>query len=120
MAKVLIVDDEPMCREFLSLAISKQGHDVQCAGSGHEAIEIGESFCPDVLIADWMLMDDLCGLEVSESLRESNPNMATIIITGFPSQELRIRAKESNVFAFLEKPFGLDVIREAVCRATMS
>ncbi len=120
MAKVLVVDDEPMYRENLQEVISDEGHDVEVAVNGHNAIEIGERFCPDVLIVDWMLQNDLSGLDVSESLRESNPRLTTIIITGFPAQKLRLQAEESKVFAFLEKPFELDDIRETVRRATKS
>ncbi len=118
MAKVLVVDDEPMYRENLQEVISEQGHDVEIARDGRSAIEVGERFCPDVLIVDWMLQNDLCGLEVSESLRESNPRLTTIIITGYPAQTIRVQAEESKVFAFLEKPFELDDIRETVRRAT--
>lgn len=120
MAKVLVVDDEPMYRENLQEVISEQGHDVETAQDGRSAIEVAERFCPDVLIVDWMLQNDLSGLEVSESLRESNPRLTTIIITGYPAQELRTRAEKSGVFAFLEKPFELDDIRETVRRATKS
>ncbi len=120
MAKVLVVDDEPMYRENLQEVISEQGHDVEMAHDDRSAIEVAERFCPDVLIVDWMLHNDLCGLEVSESLRESNPYLTTIIITGYPAQELRNQAEKSGVFAFLEKPFELDDIRETVRRATKS
>lgn len=120
MAKVLVVDDEPMYRENLQEVISDEGHDVEVADNGRNAIEIAERFCPDVLIVDWMLQNDLSGLEVSEFLRESNSRLTTIIITGYPAQELRGRAEKSGVFAFLEKPFELDDIRETVRRATKS
>ncbi len=120
MAKVLIVDDERMYRESLQEVISDEGHDVEIAVDGHDAVEIAKRFCPDVLIADWMLQNDVCGLEVSGSLREFNPRLTTIIITGYPAQELRTRAEKSKVFAFLEKPFELDELRDAVRKATKS
>ncbi len=120
MAKVLVVDDEPMYRENLQEVISEQGHDVETAHDGRSAIEVAKRSCPDVLIVDWMLQNDLCGLEVAETLQALNPRLATIIITGYPAQELRNQAEASKVFAFLEKPFELDDIREAVRRAKKS
>ena len=120
MAKVLIVDDEPMYRENLEEVISDEGHDVETADNGRNAIATCKRFCPDVLIVDWMLQNALSGMDVAGSLRVSNPRLTTIIITGYPSQELRVQAEKSGVFAFLEKPFGLDGIREIVRRATKS
>ncbi len=120
MAKVLIVDDEPMYREIIQEAISEQGHHVEVASDGHDATEISEHSCPDVLVVDWMLQNDRSGLEVSASLRESNPDLVTIIITGFPARELRAQAAEAHVFAFLEKPFELDDLRDTVRRAVRS
>ncbi len=120
MVKVLVVDDEPMYRKNLQGVIFDEGHDVEVAVNGDNAIEIAERFCPDVLIVDWMLQNDLCGLDVAETLRGLNPRLATIIITGYPSQELRIQADAFKVFAFLEKPFELDELREIVRRATKS
>ncbi len=120
MARVLVVDDEPMYRKNLQEVISDEAHEVETAHDGHSAIEIAERFCPDVLIVDWMLQNDLSGLDVSEALRASNPRLTTIIMTGYPAQELRVQAEESKVFAFLEKPFDLDDIRETVRRATKS
>lgn len=120
MARVLVADDEPTYREILKEVISEQGHDVEVAVDGHDAIKIAERFCPDVLIVDWMLQNNLCGLEVSESLRKLNPRLTTIIITGYPAQELRTRAEQAKVFAFLEKPFGLADLLDTVRRATKS
>ena len=118
MAKVLVVDDEVGYREGLRDVISDEGHDVEVAASSYDALEIAKRFCPDVLIVDWMLQNDLSGLDVSESLRESNPHLTTIIITGYPAQELRSQAEGFEVFAFLEKPFELDDIRNTVRKAT--
>ncbi len=114
MAKVLVVDDEPMYRKTLQEVLSAEGHNVEIAADGRSAIEIGQRFDPDVLIADWILQSSLSGLEVSEALRVTSPGLRTIIITGFPAKKLRVAAKKSGVFAFLEKPFELDVIRETV------
>ena len=50
-------------------------------------LDMGRRNPPDVLIADWMLTDDLCGLEIAELLRGSNPTMKAINISGYPSSE---------------------------------
>lgn len=114
MSKVLIVDDEQHYREHLAAALSRDGHEVRTALSGREAIALGCRFRPDVLIADWMLRNHVHGLNVSDALRAVLPDLRTIVITGFPSAELRDSAKEAGVGEFIEKPFDLERMRTAV------
>lgn len=116
MSKVLIVDDEQHYREHLSTALSRDGHEVVTAASGREAIALGCRFRPDVLIADWMLKNHIHGLSVSDALRAVLPDLRTIMITGFPSSELRSAAAEAGVGEFIEKPFDLGQMRIAVRR----
>ena len=108
MGKVLIVDDEEAYCVYLARALLHEGHLVQTALSGHQGIELGTQFLPHVLIADWMLMNDHDGLDVAEALRRKNPDLKTIIITGYLSARLRREVQEANLFGFLEKPFELD------------
>ncbi len=62
MTKVLVVDDEPGYRKALQEVIAAAGNSVEVAANSHDAFEIAERFCPDVLIVDWMLENALCGL----------------------------------------------------------
>jgi CheY-like chemotaxis protein len=117
MAKVLIVDDEESYRDSLVWLVSGEGHDVRAAASGRDAIQIGRKMQPDVLIVDWMLGDRVDGIEVAETLREDRPDVKTIIITGYPSPELRTKAEHAGVWALLEKPFSVQDIRDALRRA---
>jgi CheY-like chemotaxis protein len=63
MANVLVVDDEEVYRTYLSGWLTRDGHEVQIASNGQEAIEIGKAFPPDVLIVDWMLKNEYYGLQ---------------------------------------------------------
>ena len=117
MAKVLIVDDEESYRDHLSRAVTREGHDVDTAHNGRTAVEVGACFQPDVLIVDWMLKSSLNGLDVSNVLRRANPNLLTIIISGYPLAEFAALAERAGVFACLDKPFDLDELRDVVRRA---
>jgi len=64
-----------------------------------------------------MLKNHARGLQVSETLRRVRPNIQTILITGFPSTDLREQAEESDVFAFFAKPFDLDALTISVDQA---
>jgi DNA-binding response OmpR family regulator len=112
--KVLIVDDEPSYREYLERYLTREGYDVRSASSGQEALRIGKDFAPRVILADWMLKDQIHGLEVAETLRESTPDLRILLMTGFPSAEIRMEAERAQVFRFLEKPFGLEEVTAAI------
>lgn len=120
MARLLILDDEQSYREYLQRYLVREGHEVRTAASGPEALSVAEGFEPDVLLADWMLKDDMHGLEVGMALRERIPNMRILLMTGFPSSEIREEAERAAVFAFIEKPFSLDEVAGAVAEAAES
>jgi DNA-binding NtrC family response regulator len=117
MARVLIVDDEAGYRRYVSQRLEQDGHTVETAAHGAEGIDVGATFHPDLLIVDWMLHNDYTGIEVAQALREIDPDMRTILITGYPSNRLRRMAREAEVFRFLEKPFDLETLEEAVRQA---
>ncbi|MCG8591981.1 MAG: response regulator [Proteobacteria bacterium] len=114
MATVLIVEDEESLRTTLARSLDRRGHGVIPVADGREAFDRGLSAEPDVLIADWMLKNHLHGLHVSEALRAVYPELRTILITGFPSRDLRVESARCGVVSLLEKPFDLDALHEAV------
>ncbi len=114
MSRVLVVDDEPRYREHISRMLMRHGYDVRTAGDARQAITDGSRFRPDVLIADWMLKCEMHGLHVSEALRAVVPDLKTILITGFPSMDLREDARSIRVSEFIEKPFELSRLHDAV------
>jgi DNA-binding NtrC family response regulator len=117
MKKILIVDDEPSYRDSLELILSHEDYQVRTAADGPAALESGDGFGPDVLIADWMLRGSMNGLEVAKTLLESNPDMRTIVITGYSTPRLESQAGEIEGTEVLTKPFGVDQLLDAVERA---
>ncbi len=117
MSTILIVDDEQSYREELELTLSASGHIVMTASDGQQAIELGCRYRPDVLVADWMLTDQVNGFCVADALRLVHPEIRVILITGFASGELQAEAENRHVFELIEKPFEVKRIRTAVNRA---
>jgi DNA-binding NtrC family response regulator len=117
MTKVLVVDDEPQYGVILKDCLAREGHEVKTAANPQDAMSCGEKWKPDVLIADWMLRGQIDGLHVANTMRAIYPALQTILITGYPSPELRARAKASRVFSFIEKPFSLAEVAGEVRRA---
>ena len=117
MTRVLIVDDEPSYRHYLERYLTRRGYEVRTASSGREALARGGDFDPDVVLADWMLKDSMHGLEVGVALREARADRQILVMTGFPSAEIREEASVARVFRFLEKPFGLAEVGAAIDQA---
>jgi len=115
--RVLIVDDESRYRVYLSAKLGSLGHEVAVADTGRQAIERGLFFRPNVLVSDWMLRNHVHGLHVVDALRAVDPSLPAILMTGFPSRDLRSQARSSRVVEFLEKPFELADLVAAVERA---
>ncbi|MCK6483277.1 MAG: response regulator [Phycisphaerae bacterium] len=117
MSKVLVVDDESGYLTHLRRVLIDDGHEVETADSAATAIAVGSRFAPDVLVVDWMLRDRLDGLQVAQMLRQKLPDLAAVVITGYPSPRLSLEAARCDAVAFLEKPFGAADLRHAVRRA---
>ena len=115
--KVLVVDDEEGFRDYIGRSVALEGHTVKTAGGGREAIDLGLRFRPDVLVTDWMLKERIHGLHVAEVLKAVMPEMQAILMTGFATRDLHHKAQQTQVYRFLEKPFDLDDVVEAVREA---
>jgi signal transduction histidine kinase len=114
---ILIVDDErpnlTVLRNFL-----ESGYRVHEAQSGPEAIEIAKTTDLDVVITD-QRMPQMTGIELLEALRDSKPDVAGIVLTGFTDPPALISAiNRARVFRFLKKPWQPDDILEAVRQAS--
>jgi two-component system nitrogen regulation response regulator NtrX len=116
MARLLVVDDEPRFRTYLGRILEADGHEVRSAADDVGALEAVEDFAPDLLIADWMLRSKADGLALAASLRRHHPDLAVVLITGHPADELRRHLAGRNIAAVLEKPFPSSEIREVVAR----
>jgi CheY-like chemotaxis protein len=113
VSKILVVDDEVVFAKLLTLTFESEGHEVQSAGGGPEAVEKGRSFHPDVLFSDWLLKDGTTGLEVAQALQHENRELKVIFITGLPEQ-IENPGGTVDIFRVLEKPCGIDVALKAV------
>ncbi|HZX95360.1 MAG TPA: hybrid sensor histidine kinase/response regulator [Myxococcales bacterium] len=114
---VLIVDDENqnliVLRNFL-----EGGYRVFEATSGAQALEVAKNAELDVVITD-QRMPEMTGVELLEKLRESKPDVAGIVLTGFTDPPALISAiNRARVFRFLKKPWQPDDILEAVRHAS--
>jgi DNA-binding NtrC family response regulator len=109
--KVLIADDEFLIRWSLTKALSQEGYVVTAVENGKMAIEAAQSEYFDFIITD-MVMPELGGWEVLDFLRGAKPPSRVIIMTGQGKEDTEKVARERGAWAYVQKPFVIDRIKQ--------
>jgi DNA-binding response OmpR family regulator len=117
MARILIVEDDRPFADALAFTLRLEGHEVSVALSADEGIELGLAQCPDVVIADWMLRNELHGGEVCRRIHAACASVKTIIMTGYLEAVPEVGRRSEYGQAIIEKPFHKEDILAAVNRA---
>jgi DNA-binding response OmpR family regulator len=101
----LVVEDEPLVAQTLRRVLAVEGHQVEIAGDGEQALAIFEKGDHDLVITDFKL-PKMDGLELAKVIKERVPSRPIILITAH-AEALRGLGKVSNVDILLGKPFSL-------------
>jgi CheY-like chemotaxis protein len=117
-ARILVVDDEPAVRRFVTDALRSSGYDVIGAATGREALGAvyGESQAPTLLLTD-IEMPGMTGVELAARVRADRPAIRVILMTGREASAARARERAGLVEGVLLKPFGLAELLDAVLDA---
>jgi DNA-binding NtrC family response regulator len=113
---VLVVEDEPRMRKLLLRVLTGWGFDTAVARSAEEASKLAEAKPPDVVVLDLNLPGE-GGIDWFRRLRETNPKVQGIVLTGFASIEAAREAIHLDVVEFLTKPAHLGELEQALDRA---
>ena len=111
--KILVIDDEPILRESLEVALSAAGYEVMTARTGEEGLELFGRENPDLLLLDHWL-PGINGDEVLRQIKGKNPEVPVIIMTAQGSIELAVNLMKMGAYDFLVKPFELDQIEALI------
>jgi two-component system response regulator PilR (NtrC family) len=114
--KILIIDDEDSIREYLSMMLEREGYEVHSSENGKKALKLSSQESFDVVITDIQL-PGMSGLDILGSMRESDPSVPVIIITGHASQESAIEALNIGAFYYLLKPVSNEELKQVVRNA---
>jgi two-component system response regulator PilR (NtrC family) len=101
---ILIVDDEEVLQDVLTVLLRKEGHNTLSAWSGEEALEILEREEIDLVLLDLML-PGMQGMQVLKEIRQRQPDQVVVVITAFSSIESAIEAMREGAFHYIPKPF---------------
>lgn len=114
--RILIVDDEKVMQESCARIFLKEGYRVSAVYSGEEAIERFDRESFDLVLLD-LKMPGMGGIETLQRLKEKDPGLTVLIMTGYPSIETAVKAVKLGAYDYITKPFTPDVLRIAVSRA---
>src|SRR5437868_3583695 len=98
MAAVLVIDDDPQYRRMVRAMLESSGHDVRSANDGNDGIESFTERRPDLVITD-MIMPELDGIETIRVLRDLDPSVPIIAISGGSGSVLMIARSAGAVAA---------------------
>ncbi len=112
--KILIVDDEQSLASMLRLTLISLGYkSPQIANNSREAIEKTRSIDPDIILMDIMLNDRIDGIETAQIIR-ADYDIPVIFMTGKPSEEIFVRAREAGPYGYLIKPIREEELWSAI------
>src|SRR4029453_8632137 len=112
-SKILVVDDEPSVGEVLSEFFTPKGYEVICASGGIEGLSKAEKMEPDVILLD-VRMPDLDGISVLRRIREVNPGVGVLMMSGNSDLEAAKETLQLGAYDYILKPFDFDYLDRAV------
>ena len=112
--KVLVVDDEEPVRKFVERVLGDAGYQIEVAGDGSEALEVAQKIGQfEILVTD-LMMPRMSGDELARRLRQSEPALKVLYLTGYSDQLFKEKATLWQDEAFLDKPCSVKGLAEAV------
>jgi len=106
---VLVVDDESVLAEMVSMALRYEGWNIATASDGSAAIAAARDQRPDVVVLDVML-PDMSGLDVLHKLREEHPQLPVLLLTAKDAVEDRIAGLTAGGDDYVTKPFSIEEV----------
>ncbi len=115
--KILLVDDEAEFLEALSERMRARGMDVVTSASAREALETVEKGAFDAVVLD-LMMPGMDGLEALRILKQKDPKLQVILLTGHATVEKGVEAIKRGAMDLLEKPADIDTLTQKIKQAS--
>jgi CheY-like chemotaxis protein len=113
-ARILIVDDDAICRELERAFLEQLGYEVIEAADGETALAMLRDERVDLLSTGIILGPPMDGIELARRAREQNPNLKVLFVSG----DLRVeRLEPKDRDRFVPKPYRVQQLAEAVAAA---
>lgn len=114
--KVLLVDDEQEFLDTLAERLQNRGMDVETTTSAEVALKQTDNVSYDAIVVD-LMMPGMDGLQVLQILKEKNPDIQVILLTGYATLNKGIEAMKLGALDFIEKPADIKVLTQKIKEA---
>jgi len=108
--RILIIDDEEVVIDSCTQILRGSHYNLATAMNGDQGLKLVTEFQPDLVFVD-LKMPGISGLEVLEKIRNLDPNIVNIVITGYATVNSAVEAMKNGAYDFLPKPFTPDEFR---------
>ncbi len=112
---ILVVDDDKDVCEYLNDFLTSEGYGVTIVNDPTNTLEALRKEEFHVVVLD-IMMPKLNGIDLLEQIRQTDDDIAVIILTGYPSLETATSSIEHDVSAYIRKPFTISEFRDAIQR----
>ena len=113
LTNVLVIDDDKETRNLFSTVLTDAGYLVEAVENGKQAIKICKKGLFDVALID-IELPDIKGIDLLKTLRQIQPKMVKIIITGHPSIENAVKSVNEKADGYLLKPVNMVEMLEMI------
>lgn len=115
-ARILVVDDENPVRTMISVALERQGYEVQTASNGEEAAHLLEQGAYDLVLTD-IVMQNGNGIALLEQVHAQQPHIPVVMVTAIHDVSVAIDTMRRGAYDYLLKPFEREHLMATVARA---
>jgi len=114
-ANILVVDDEKGIREGCRRILTSEGFAVDVAENGKEGLDMAKAKPYDLMLID-LMMPVMGGIELMEQVRQLDPEIIMIVITGFATIETAVDGMKHGAYDYIPKPFAPDQLMAVLNR----
>lgn len=111
--RILILEDDTMARQAITDYLSEHGWQVQSAANVQKAMQLAGEAEPDLAVCDWELGETATGIDAARRLQKQF-GTKIILVSGRSLHALKTSSSDINVVRYLEKPFSLKALRQAI------
>lgn len=116
-SRILVVDDEPFVCDAVKMMLAFDGHHVDTASSGKEALAMYQNATYDLVITDYA-MPAMKGDELAVAIKAQKPAQPIVMITAYAEMLKASNQVLTGIDCVISKPFLLENLREAISKAT--
>jgi len=116
VSRILVVEDDGSMRQFLSILLSREGHEVILADSGEEGLRRLEEQEFDLVLTD-LRLGEVDGLQVLARARRLARETQVVVLTAFATTETAVSAMKAGAYDYVMKPFRVDALQEVIKKA---